>query len=114
MKKAVFLDRDGTLNNNDTQYYISRREDLQLNPGVIEALAELQSRGYLLIVITNQGGIGKGEVSMEEVEVLHTHLLSMLKNKGIHLEEIYTCPHHQYLSLPQTPSPADRKGHGTL
>jgi D-glycero-D-manno-heptose 1,7-bisphosphate phosphatase len=94
MKKAVFLDRDGTLNNNDTRYYISRREDLRLNPGVVEALAGLQSRGYLLIVITNQGGIGKGETGLKEVEELHTHLRSMLEKEGIHLEEIYTCPHY--------------------
>jgi D-glycero-D-manno-heptose 1,7-bisphosphate phosphatase len=94
MKKAVFLDRDGTLNNNDTNYYISRREDLQLNPGVSEALAGLRSRGFLLIVITNQGGIGKGEVRLEEVEALHSHLRSLLEKEGVHLEEIYTCPHY--------------------
>ena len=109
MKKAVFLDRDGTLNNNDTHYYISRREDLQLNPGVIEALADLQSRGYLLIVITNQGGIGKGEVGLVEVEVLHSHLRSMLLKQGICLEEIYTCPHY-----PTTSTCLCRKPHPLL
>jgi len=109
MKKAVFLDRDGTLNNNDIHYYISRREDLRLNPGVIEALAELQSRGYLLVVITNQGGIGKGEVGLKEVEALHSHLRSMLLKQGIYLEEIYTCPHY-----PTTSTCLCRKPHPLL
>lgn len=94
MKKAVFLDRDGTLNNNDTLYYIRRREELQLNPGVGETLAELQSRGYLLIVITNQGGIAKGEVGLEEVKALHAQLRYLLEKEGVSLDEVYTCPHY--------------------
>ncbi|MEA3477004.1 MAG: HAD family hydrolase [Bacteroidota bacterium] len=94
MKKAIFLDRDGTINNNCDHYYIWRKEELLLNPGVSEALAELQSRGYMLIVITNQGGISKGEFSAEDVDLLHDHLRSMLEAKGVHLDEIYYCPHH--------------------
>ena len=94
MKKAVFLDRDGTINNNDHHYYLRRREDLLLNPGVVEALARLQARGFMLIVISNQGGISKGESSREEVEELHTHLRLMLEKEGISLDEIYYCPHH--------------------
>ena len=94
MKKAIFLDRDGTLNNNCDHYYIWHREELHLNPGVPEALAELQSRGYMLIVISNQGGISKGEFSSEDVELLHDYLRSLLKAKGVFLDEIYYCPHH--------------------
>jgi len=94
MKKAIFLDRDGTINNNCDHYYIWRKEELVLNPGVAETLAEMQSRGYMLIVITNQGGISKGEYSAEDVELLHNHLRSMLAAKGVHLDEIYYCPHH--------------------
>ena len=67
MKKAIFLDRDGTLNNMRDHYYVWRKEDFHLNPGVREALSELKKRGYLLIVITNQGGISKGEYGPEEV-----------------------------------------------
>ena len=93
-KKAIFLDRDGTINNNSDHYYIWRKEDLLLNPGVGEALAELKSRGYLLIVITNQGGISKGEFSAEDVEASHAHLRSMLEQEGVSLDEIYYCPHH--------------------
>lgn len=94
MNKAIFLDRDGCINNNCDHYYIWRKEELILNPGVSEALAELQARGYFLIVITNQGGISKGEYSAEDVELLHDHLRSMLGAKGVYLDEIYYCPHH--------------------
>lgn len=95
LNKAIFLDRDGTINSNRNDYYIWRRGDLRLNPGVIEALTELESRGYLLIVITNQGGISRGECSYEDVEALHQYLSSLLERKGVHLKEIYFCPHHE-------------------
>lgn len=94
MKKAIFLDRDGTLNNNSDHYYVWRREELILNPGVCEALAQLQARGYMLIVISNQGGISKGEFSRKDVENVHAHLRGLLEQEGVHLEEIYYCPHH--------------------
>ena len=94
MKKAIFLDRDGTINNNCDHYYIWRKEELLLNPGVSEALAELKSMGYLLIVISNQGGISKGEFSAADVDALHVHLRSMLEKQGVSLDEIYYCPHH--------------------
>lgn len=94
MKKAIFLDRDGTINNNCDHYYIWKKEELLLNPGVIEALSVLKSRGYLLIVISNQGGISKGEFSADDVDALHVHLCSMLEKEGVKLDEIYYCPHH--------------------
>jgi D-glycero-D-manno-heptose 1,7-bisphosphate phosphatase len=94
MKKAIFLDRDGTINNNCDHYYIWKKEELLLNPGVCEALAALQERGYMLIVISNQGGISKGEFGIEDVETLHAHLRVLLEAEGVHLDEIYYCPHH--------------------
>ena len=56
LNKAVFLDRDGTINSDEGHYYIYKPEDFVFNPGVIEGLKRLQKAGYLLIVITNQGG----------------------------------------------------------
>ncbi len=94
MKKAIFLDRDGCINNNCDHYYVWRKEELLLNPGVKETLYELRSRGYLLIVVSNQGGISRGEFSAEDVEALHEHLRSMLEVEGVFLDEIYYCPHH--------------------
>ena len=94
MKKAIFLDRDGTINNNCDHYYISKKEELLLNPGVCDALSALWERGYMLIVISNQGGISKGEFGMAEVEALHEHLHALLEAEGVYLDEIYYCPHH--------------------
>ena len=94
MKKAILLDRDGTINNNCDHYYIWRTEDFQLNPGVVEALSELRGRGYLLVVITNQGGVSKGTYGMEEVESVHAHMRALLEEGGVVLEEVYVCPHH--------------------
>ncbi len=94
MKKAIFLDRDGTLNNNSEHYYIWQVKDFVLNPGVIETLRELQKRGFMLVVITNQGGISKGEYTREETEALHTHMQTLLEEKGVKLDEVLYCPHH--------------------
>jgi D-glycero-D-manno-heptose 1,7-bisphosphate phosphatase len=97
MKRAIFLDRDGTLNNNQDRYYIWKKEDFSLNPGVVEALLDLQARGYLLIVITNQGGISKGTCTREDVEAVHAHMRSLLKDKGVVLADVLFCPHHSEL-----------------
>ena len=94
LNKAVFLDRDGVLCDNSRHYYITRKEEFRLNPGVIEALSVFRDKDYLLIVITNQGGISTGHNTMENVERVHGYMSSLLQNEGITLEEIYYCPHH--------------------
>jgi D-glycero-D-manno-heptose 1,7-bisphosphate phosphatase len=91
--KAVFLDRDGVLNKERGEH-TWLLEDFVLNDGVVEALAELVSRGYLLIVISNQSGIAKGMYTIAETDYLHLHLQRVLRNRGIELAEIYYCPHH--------------------
>jgi len=91
--KAVFLDRDGVLNH-ETGNYVTHLEDFIINKGVFEALKIFQEKNYLLIVISNQGGISKGICTKEQVDYLHLHLERALKNKGILLSEIYYCPHH--------------------
>ena len=83
MRKAVFFDRDGTLNNNQDHYYIWEPGNFQLNPGVVETLLELKRRDYMLIVVTNQGGIAKEEYTMDDVEYLHDHLCALLEQEGI-------------------------------
>lgn len=107
MKRAIFLDRDGTLNNNKGRYYIWQKKEFVLNPGVTEALAELKSRGYLLIVITNQGGVSKGEYSLEDVEAVHSYMCSLLEKDGVVLDEVLYCPHHpdQEACLCRKPKP---------
>ncbi len=99
MNKAVFLDRDGVINRKGGSYYIWRIEDFILNEGVIDALKIFQEKGYLLIVITNQGGIARGVFSEEDLKRLNEYMIDLLKQHGIKLSAIYYCPHHPDVSL---------------
>jgi len=93
MNKAVFFDRDGVINCERGEYNY-RIENFQINKGVFLCLKELQQAGFLLIIITNQGGISKGIYTKKDVENLHQHLKKLLLKKEIKLTEIYFCPHH--------------------
>ena len=81
---AVFLDRDGVLNR-DEKGYVYRIEDFELLPGVIEGLKKLQNR-YLLIIVTNQSGIGKGIYSLEDYKFFRNYMHEKLKKEGIKFE----------------------------
>jgi D-glycero-D-manno-heptose 1,7-bisphosphate phosphatase len=93
MNKAAFLDRDGVINV-DVLDYTSQIKDFTLLPGVFEGLKQLQNSGYLLIIITNQGGIAKGLYTKEDVDTLHNWMCAELAKQGIILTAIYFCPHH--------------------
>jgi D-glycero-D-manno-heptose 1,7-bisphosphate phosphatase len=92
-QKAIFLDRDGVINY-DLLDYTWRIKDFRFLPGVFEACAEFIRKGYLLIVITNQGGIAKGIYDHEHVKVLHEHMIEVFTKANVPLTEIYYCPHH--------------------
>ncbi len=94
MNKAVFLDRDGVINSDEGHYYIYKKEHFALNQGVGEGLKLLQDDGFLLIVITNQGGIAKGVYTHEDVANVHEKMAQLLKNFGVVLTDIFYCPHH--------------------
>lgn len=93
MNKAVFLDRDGVINHDpgDYTYHVSQ---FKLNDGVLENLKTLYDNGYLLILITNQGGISKNLYTHNDVEEIHKYFIDELKKNGVELTEIYYCPHH--------------------
>ncbi len=93
MNKAVFLDRDGVLNK-ELGDYVCRVEDFQVLEHNFAPLRELQAKGYLLIVITNQGGLAKGWYSLQTLEKMHHHLREVYLENGIRLTEIYYCRHH--------------------
>lgn len=93
MNKAVFLDRDGILNE-ERGVYISSIKEFTILSDVIPALKILQQKGYLSIVITNQGGIAKGLYTEQELVSMHTYLCKKLAEEAIQLNEIYYCPHH--------------------
>ena len=93
MNKAVLLDRDGVINRERNDYTF-RMEDFEILPDVFEALKLLQKAGYLLIIISNQSGIGRGLFKIQDTEKMHSHLLKELKKENIRIEEIYYCVHH--------------------
>lgn len=92
MNKAIFLDRDGTLNPDPG--YISNPDEYWLYDGVTEALARLKQAGYLLILITNQSGVSRGIVSEEQLNAVFAKMNKLLADGGVKLDGIYYCPHH--------------------
>ncbi len=93
MKKALFLDRDGVLNR-ELGDYTYKPGDFDILPDVIPALKLAKERGYLLIVISNQGGIAKQIFTHNDVRSVHAKLIGALASADIELDEIYYCPHH--------------------
>ena len=91
--KAVFLDRDGVINREQSRY-VTHLVDFIINEGLVEALKIFRDKNFLLIVISNQGGISKGICTKEQVDYLHLHLQRVMKNKGIEISDVYYCPHH--------------------
>lgn len=91
MNKAIFLDRDGTIN--VEKNYLYKIEDFEFLPGVVEALKKLQDAGYLLIIITNQSGIGRGYYTEDDFHKLNNWMVSTLKEQGVIITDVYYCPH---------------------
>ena len=89
--KAVFLDRDGTINID--KGYLYRISDFEFLPGAVEALRNLQEAGYLLIIITNQSGIGRGYYTEEDFAVLTDYMKGELSKSGVNISGVYYCPH---------------------
>lgn len=95
--KAVFLDRDGVINDGSL-YYTYRPADFRLNDGVLQGLKTLQDAGYILIIITNQGGVAKGEYTESDILTTHAYMQELLAAAGIQIHGIYYCPHHNDIS----------------
>ncbi len=89
-KRAVFLDRDGTII--EEKEYLHRPEKVVIFPGVGPALRALQDAGFALIMVTNQSGIGRGYFSVADMENVHRHLLGLLAADGVSFAEIYHAP----------------------
>lgn len=89
--KAVFLDRDGTINVD--KHYLFRIEEFEFLPGAIKGLQLLQQAGFLLIIITNQSGIGRGYYSEEDFAKLNQWMIDILKSKGVFIQDVFYCPH---------------------
>ncbi len=93
MKKAVFLDRDGVINREIGDYVFSEN-DFEVNDGVVEAIKLLKENDFLVIIITNQGGIAKGIFSEKDFWQVMKKLDRILYDGGVKIDEVYFCPHH--------------------
>ncbi len=92
MNRAVFLDRDGTIN--EDIGYLHRISDFRYIDGAVDGLIGLQALGFMLVLVTNQSGIGRGMFTEEEYHELDDWLLSDLSSKGVKISGSYYCPHH--------------------
>lgn len=104
MNKALFLDRDGVINY-DPGDYTTSLEEFHLLPTVMDALALAQKRGFILIIITNQGGIAKGLYTHDTVNQIHAYLKQECTKNNIQLTEIFYSPHHPDFSNSLTRKP---------
>lgn len=97
-QRAVFLDRDGTIN----QYvgFLRRVEDFQLIDGAAEAIRYINQSGYLAIVVTNQPVIARGEVTWEQLDEIHRKMETLLGREGAYIDDIFVCPHHPDSGFP--------------
>lgn len=91
-QRAIFLDRDGTIN----KYvgFLRNIDNLELIDGVAEAIKMINNSGYLAIIVTNQPVIARGEVTIDELNLIHNKLETLLGQQGCYLDAIYYCPHH--------------------
>ncbi len=102
MKKAIFLDRDGTIIVD--KGFVHKKEDLELLPGAVEAIKLAREAGFMVVVVTNQSGVARGYFTEEEVKNFNAHLNRVLGQRGARIDAFYYCPHH-----PEAPIPTYRK-----
>ena len=93
-QKAVFLDRDGTINHDVG--FMNDPDDFELLDGVAEAIRIINSSGYLCIVVTNQSAIARGDATFEEVDEIHRKMETLLGAEGAYIDGLYYCPHHPH------------------
>jgi histidinol-phosphate phosphatase family protein len=90
--KAVFLDRDGTINQEVN--YLSKIEEIKILPKVPGAIKLLNENGFNVIIITNQSGVERGYFSLESLIKINDHIVAKLDSEGAKVDGIYFCPHH--------------------
>lgn len=95
-KKALFLDRDGTIN--IEKHYLYRVEDFEFREGIFQLTSEFYSKGYLIFVVSNQAGIARGYYREEDVVALHHWMTEQFREKGIIITEVAWCPHYPAIS----------------
>ncbi len=92
LRRALFLDRDGVIN--VERNYVHRMEDFEFVPGIFELCAAAQDLGFLLVVVTNQAGIGRGYYTETDFQRLTDWMLGEFRARGIDIARVYHCPYH--------------------
>ncbi len=92
MNRAVFIDRDGTINIDKD--YLTDPRDLELIEGSSEAIRIANAIGLKVVVISNQSGVSRGIMTAEQVDSVNSRLVEMLKQSGARVDAVYYCPHH--------------------
>lgn len=92
MKRAVFIDRDGTINVEKEYLYLT--EDFEFLPGATKAIRLLNQAGFLVVVVTNQSGVARGYYTEEDVLHLHRYIATQLEQEGVRVDGWFYCPHH--------------------
>jgi D-glycero-D-manno-heptose 1,7-bisphosphate phosphatase len=105
LQPAVFFDRDGVVNVSPGEGYVLRVEDFHLSPGIIEALALCHQRGFKLILVTSQQGVGKGLMSQQTLDTIHASMQAALIPAGAAFDGIYSCTHLSGTCSCRKPSP---------
>lgn len=98
MQKAAFLDRDGVINIDHG--YVSSPEQFEFIDGVFDACRHLQQQGYLLIVVTNQSGIGRGYYNEQQFHALTGWMTAQFALHGVTITDVFFCPHHPVNAKP--------------
>jgi D-glycero-D-manno-heptose 1,7-bisphosphate phosphatase len=108
-RPALFLDRDGVLN--EDQGYVHRWEDFRWISGARETVAAFNRAGWLVIVVTNQSGVGRGYYTEADMHTLHARMAEDLVAAGAHIDAFYFCPQHPEAAeaVYRHPDPPDRK-----
>ena len=92
MQRAVFLDRDGVINKN-REDYVKSWEEVEILPGVFSALKQLAGSKFLIFVVTNQSAIGRGLLSINDLEMMHHRMKTVIENHAGRIDKFYYCPH---------------------
>ena len=102
MRKAVFLDRDGTISEEIGYIHAADLPRYALLPRSAEGIKRLHEAGYIVVVLTNQSGVARGYFPASQVEAVHARMRELLAAQGAAVDAVYYCPHH-----PEPAAPAD-------
>lgn len=106
MNRAAFLDRDGVINRKAPEgKYVTRWEEVEILPGVAEAIALLNGAGFRVIVVSNQRCVAKGLITIADLEILHDRMRRVVATAGATIDAIYYCPHENDSCRCRKPKP---------